>query len=203
MWDMSILQVVPGLRLAAPRDATRLRELLREAVAVDDAPTVVRFPKGPPNADIPTIDRAGGCDVLVRRGDKDVLIVGVGSMAGLAVDVAGRLEDQGIGVTVVDPRWVKPVDPVLVGLARGHRLVVCLEDNGIVGGVGSVLLQTLNDAGVSTPVRLHGIPQRFLHHAKRAALLDELGLDAQDIARGIVEDVTSLDVDLPALRVIE
>ena len=203
MWDMSILQVVPGLRLAAPRDATRLRELLREAVVVDDAPTVIRFPKGALTDDIPAIDTAGGCDVLLRRGEKDVLIVGVGSMASVAVEVAGRLEDQGIGVTVVDPRWVKPVDPVLIGLARGHRLAVCLEDNGIVGGVGSVFLQTLNDAGVSTPVRLHGIPQKFLHHAKRAALLNELGLDAQDIARGIVEDVTSLDDGETLLPIID
>jgi 1-deoxy-D-xylulose-5-phosphate synthase len=193
MWDMSILQVVPGLRLAAPRDATRLRELLNEAVSVDDAPTVVRFPKGPPNADLPTQFKAGDCDVLVRRGAKDVLIVGVGSMATVSVDVAARLEAQGIGVTVADPRWVKPLDAALVDLAREHRLVVCVEDNGIVGGVGSVLLQTLNEARVETPVRLHGIPQRFLDHAKRAKILDEIGLNAQDIARGIVEDVTALD----------
>jgi 1-deoxy-D-xylulose-5-phosphate synthase len=196
MWDMSMLQMVPGLRLAAPRDATRLRELLDEAVQVDDAPTVVRFPKGPPPDDLETVDRAGGCDVLLRSGTKDVLIVGVGAMATTARDVGRRLVDQGIGATVVDPRWVKPVDPALVGLARGHRLVVCLEDNGIVGGCGSVLLQTLNAAGVTTPVRLHGIPQEFLAHAKRAAILERIGLTAQTLARGIVEDVTGLDAGL-------
>jgi 1-deoxy-D-xylulose-5-phosphate synthase len=193
MWDMSILQVVPGLRLAAPRDASRLRELLREAVLVDDAPTVVRFPKGPPSADLEAVDRAGGCDVLVRSGTKDVLIVGVGSMASVSVEVAERLVAQGIGVTVVDPRWVKPVDPALVELAGDHRLVVSVEDNGVVGGCGSVLLQSLNDARVDTPVRLHGIPQRFLAHAKRGELLEEIGLTAQTIARSIVEDVTALD----------
>ncbi len=193
MWDMSVLQVVPGLRLAAPRDGTRLRELLREAVAVSDAPTVVRFPKGPPIADVEAVDRAGGCDVLVRSGAKDVLIVGVGSMASVSVDVAERLRAQGIGVTVVDPRWVKPVDPALVDLAREHRLVVSVEDNGLVGGCGSVLLQTLNAARVDTPVRLHGVPQRFLDHAKRAKILEECGLTAQALARGIVEDVTALD----------
>jgi 1-deoxy-D-xylulose-5-phosphate synthase len=193
MWDMSILQVVPGLRLAAPRDATRLRELLHEAVQVGDAPTVVRFPKGPPAADLEAVDRAGGCDVLVRNGTKDVLIVGVGSMAQTSVEVAERLVAQGIGVTVVDPRWVKPVDPALVDLARQHRLVVSVEDNGIVGGCGSVLLQTLNEHGVDTPVRLHGIPQQFLDHAKRAAILDRIGLTAQTIARRIVEDVIALD----------
>ncbi len=193
MWDMSILQVVPGLRLAAPRDATRLRELLHEAVQVDDAPTVLRFPKGPPPEDIPAIDTLGGCDVLVRTGERDVLIVAVGAMATTCVEVAQRLEAQGIGVTVVDPRWVKPVDPALVTAAREHRLVVSVEDNGLTGGTGSVLLQTLNAAGVTTPVRLHGIPQHFLDHAKRAKILTDIGLDAQSLARSIVEDVTALD----------
>ncbi|PVG83825.1 1-deoxy-D-xylulose-5-phosphate synthase [Nocardioides gansuensis] len=192
MWDMSMLQVVPGLRLAAPRDVTRLRELLDEAVEVSDAPTVVRFPKGSPPEDIQAIDTAGGTDVLVREGEKDVLIVGVGAMATTAVAVAQRLVDQGIGVTVVDPRWVKPVDPALVELARKHGLVVSVEDNGRVGGVGATLLQTLNDAGVTTPFRLHGIPQEFLDHAKRDVILTRIGLDAQTIARGIVEDVTAL-----------
>ncbi len=193
MWDLSILQVVPGLRLAAPRDAARLRELLREATDVDDAPTVVRFPKGPPNDDVEAVDRVGGCDVLVRSGAEDVLIVSVGAMAPTCVEVAERLRAQGVGVTVVDPRWVKPVDPALVDLARRHRLVVNVEDGGIVGGTGSVLLQTLNEARVTTPVRLHGIPQRFLEHAKRARILEEIGLTAQSLARGIVEDITALD----------
>jgi 1-deoxy-D-xylulose-5-phosphate synthase len=193
MWDMSILQVVPGLRLAAPRDSARLRELLREAVEVDDAPTVVRFPKGPPTSDIERVDHAGSMDVLVRDGAKDVLVVGIGSMASVSVEVAGRLAAQGIGVTVVDPRWVKPFDPAMLDLAREHRLVVCVEDNGITGGCGSALLQLLNTARVETPVRLHGIPQEFLDHAKRAKILEEIGLTAQKLARSIVEDVTALD----------
>jgi 1-deoxy-D-xylulose-5-phosphate synthase len=201
MWDMSILQVVPGLGLAAPRDAARLRELLREAVQVSDAPTVVRFPKGPPTADIEAVGRAGGCDVLVRDGAKDVLIVGVGSMAATSVEVAERLAAQGIGVTVVDPRWVKPVDPAILDLARQHRLVVSVEDNGIVGGCGSVLLQTLNAARIDTPVRLHGIPQEFLDHAKRGVILDRIGLTAQALARSIVEDVTALDAGEALLHV--
>jgi 1-deoxy-D-xylulose-5-phosphate synthase len=199
MWDMSVLQVVPGLRLAAPRDATRLRELLREAVTVDDAPTVVRFPKGPPAADLEAVDRAGGCDVLVRNGARDVLVVGIGSMAATAVEMADRLVAQGIGVTVVDPRWVKPVDPALVELTRQHRLVVSVEDNGVVGGCGSVLLQTLNEHRVTTPVRLHGIPQEFLQHAKRGVLLERTGLTAQTLARRVVEDVTALDEGEPLL----
>ncbi len=198
MWDMSVLQVVPGLRLAAPRDATRLREQLGEALDVSDAPTVVRFPKGPPPEDVEAIDRVGGVDVLVRDGTRDVLIVGVGAMATTAVEVGQRLVDQGIGVTVVDPRWVKPVDPALVDLAREHRLVVHLEDNGVAGGCGATLLQTLNEAGVATPVRLHGIPQEFLGHAKRAVILERIGLDAQTVARGIVEEVSTGASDVTA-----
>jgi 1-deoxy-D-xylulose-5-phosphate synthase len=192
MWDMSVLQVVPGLRLAAPRDPARLRELLNEAVQVDDAPTVVRFSKGPPPEDIPTLGTAGGADVLARSGTKDVLVVAVGAMAAVAVDVAERLVAQGIGVTVVDPRWVKPVDPAIVELSREHRLVVSVEDNGRTGGCGAVLLQTLNDEGVTTPFRLHGIPQEFLGHAKRGAILERIGLTSQTIARGIVEDLVLL-----------
>ncbi|GAA3651504.1 1-deoxy-D-xylulose-5-phosphate synthase [Nocardioides ginsengisoli] len=191
MWDMSLLQVVPGLRLAAPRDATRMRELLDEAVEVADAPTVVRFPKGPPPADIAAVGKAGGCDVLVREGERDVLVVSVGAMAPTAVDVAQRLIAQGIGVTVVDPRWVKPVDPALIDLARTHRRVVAIEDNGIVGGVGAVLLQTLADAGVRTPVRLHGIPQEFLDHAKRDAIMERIGLSASAIALETLHDISA------------
>ena len=196
MWDMSILQVVPGLRLCAPRDGARVGELLRECVAVDDAPTVLRIPKGPPQADLEAVDRAGSMDVLVRDGARDVLIVGIGSMASVSVEVAARLADQGIGVTVVDPRWVKPWDPAVVDLARDHRLVVCVEDNGRVGGCGATLLQLLNDEQVDTPFRQHGIPQEFLDHAKRDAILERIGLTAQALARGIVEDVTALDRSL-------
>ncbi len=200
MWDMSILQVVPTLRLCAPRDGARVAELLRECVTVTDAPTVLRIPKGPPGADIEAVDKAGGMDVLVRDGARDVLILGIGSMAGVAVDVAARLADQGIGVTVIDPRWVKPWDPAVVPLARDHRLVVCVEDNGRVGGCGSTLLQLLNDERVATPFRQHGIPQEFLDHAKRDTILERIGLTAQSLARGIVEEVTSLDRSHGSLR---
>ncbi|WP_030485366.1 1-deoxy-D-xylulose-5-phosphate synthase [Nocardioides aequoreus] len=194
MWDMSILQVVPGLRLCAPRDGARVVELLRECVDVDDAPTVLRLPKGsPPVADLEAVDRVGTIDVLVRDGARDVLIVAVGSMAAVGVDVAARLADQGIGVTVVDPRWVKPWDPAVVGLARDHRLVVCVEDNGMVGGVGASLLQLLNTERVATPFLHRGIPQEFYDHAERDAILERIGLTAQSLARGIVEEVTALD----------
>ncbi len=193
MWDMSIFQVVPGLRIAAPRDGRRVRELLREAVAVESAPTIVRLPKGAPNPDIEAIGTVGGGDLLVRRGAKDVLLVAAGSMVATCMEVAERLSDQGIGVTLVDPRWVKPIEPALVPLAAEHRLVVSVEDNGRVGGFGATLLQTLNDEGVRTPFRLHGIPQEFLAHAKRERILERIGLTPQALALSVVEDVTALD----------
>ncbi|MDX6263550.1 MAG: 1-deoxy-D-xylulose-5-phosphate synthase [Kribbellaceae bacterium] len=186
MWDMSILQIVPGLRLAAPRDGSRLRELLNEAIEVDDAPTVLRYAKGEVFPDIEAIDRIGGCDVLVRTGT-DVLIIGIGSMAATAVDVSSRLQQQGFGVTVVDPRWVKPVDPKLVELAGKHKFVVIIEDNGRVGGCGAAISQAMRDAGVTTPVRDFGIPQRFLEHAKRDKILQEIGLTGQGLARDVIE----------------
>jgi 1-deoxy-D-xylulose-5-phosphate synthase len=190
MWDLSILGVVPGIRVAAPRDADALREQFAEAVAVSDGPTAVRFPKGKVPPPVPAVERVGGADLLRRPAageDHDVLLVGVGAFAGLALDAAGRLADQGIGVTVVDPRWVLPVPSVLVDLARQHRLVVTVEDSGRHGGFGSACAAALRDAGVDVPLRDIGIPQRFLDHASRADVLAELGLTAQDVARRVTE----------------
>jgi 1-deoxy-D-xylulose-5-phosphate synthase len=198
MWDMSILQVVPGLRLAAPRDGARMRELLREAVDVADAPTVLRVPKGAVPADIDTLDSVGGVDVLARTGAPDVLIVAVGAMAGSCVDVAHRLDAQGIGVTVVDPRWVKPVNPALVELASEHRLVVSVEDNGRIGGCGSALAQALRDASVDVPVQVFGIPAAFLEHANRSAILEQIGLTPQSLAREITARVAAMRSTDPA-----
>ncbi|WTW97900.1 1-deoxy-D-xylulose-5-phosphate synthase [Streptomycetaceae bacterium NBC_01309] len=202
MWDMSILQVVPGLRLAAPRDAAQVRAQLREALEVDDAPTVVRFAKGIVGPEVESVGRIGGMDVLLRTGPErngdgetgDVLIVTIGAMAEVGVQVADRLADQGIVSTVVDPRWVKPVDAELPGLAARHRLVVTIENNGRAGGVGSAIAQSLRDAGVDVPLRDFGIPQEFLDHAKPGVILARIGLNAQDISRKVVEEVARLGV---------
>jgi 1-deoxy-D-xylulose-5-phosphate synthase len=186
MWDMSLLQLVPGLRMAAPRDGARVVELLNEAIGVDDAPTVLRYAKGEVFPDLEAIDRIGGTDILVRTG-QDVLLIGIGAMAATAVDVAERLGAQGFGVTVVDPRWVKPVAAELIELAKEHKFVVTIEDNGRVGGCGSAIAQAFRDAGVATPVRDFGIPQVFLEHAKRPAVLQEIGLTGQGLARDVIE----------------
>jgi 1-deoxy-D-xylulose-5-phosphate synthase len=201
MWDLSMLQIVPGLRMAAPRDETTLREELREAIAVSDAPTVVRFPKGALGPEVPATRRLHGLDVLAESGTGDVLIVSVGSFATIALEVAERLKAQGIGVIVVDPRWVKPLPGGLVDLASEARLVVILEDGVRQGGVGSAVSQLLRDHDVDVPVRNLGVPVAFLEHAKRAQVLIDIGLTAQEISRTIVETwAKSADLasDMPA-----
>ncbi|MCP3818284.1 1-deoxy-D-xylulose-5-phosphate synthase [Streptomyces sp. A3M-1-3] len=183
MWDMSVLQVVPGLRIAAPRDADQLRAQLREAVDVDDAPTVLRFPKEAVGAPVPAVGRVGGMDVLQRaQAADDVLLVSVGVLAPVCLKAAELLEARGVGCTVVDPRWVKPVDEALAPLAERHRLVAVVEDNSRDGGVGSAVGQALRDAGVDQPLRTFGIPGQFLAHAKRGEVLADIGLTPVEIA---------------------
>ncbi|GAA3418292.1 hypothetical protein GCM10018952_53440 [Streptosporangium vulgare] len=155
---------------------------------IDDGPTVVRYPKGAVATEIEAVGRLGEMDVL-RAGDPDVLLVAVGPMAELCLEAAGLLDAQGISATVVDPRWVKPLDEALVPAARAHKLVVVVEDNGRVGAVGDAVARMLRDADVDVPVRTYGIPQRFLDHAKRPKILGEIGLTSQDIARQITEAI--------------
>ena len=195
MWDLSILNVVPGMRVAAPRDASRLREELTEALAFDDGPTALRFPKGEVGEDIPAVERRDGVDVLARPAGglhADVLLVAVGPFASTALATAERLGKQGIGVTVVDPRWVLPVPEYVVGLARQHRLVVTLEDSGVHGGAGSAVTKAMQDADVDVPSRDIGVPQQFLDHGSRGQVLEQLGLTDQHIARKITGWVAAM-----------
>ena len=197
MWDLSILSIVPGMRVAAPRDAARLRELLREAVDYDEGPTAVRFPKANvTDSDLVAVDRIGGVDVLRRDDDADVLLVSVGALAPMVLDVAERLHAQGIGVTVVDPRWVLPVDDAIPALAAAHGLVAVVEDNGAVGAIGDAVARELRQRGIRVPVRSFALPQRFLEVGKRPDVLAAAGLSAQDVARDIVEAVARLDPTL-------
>ncbi|MEZ0341378.1 1-deoxy-D-xylulose-5-phosphate synthase [Mycobacterium sp. pV006] len=195
MWDLSILNVVPGMRVAAPRDGARLREELAEALDVNDGPTALRFPKGDIGEDIPALERRDGVDVLAvpdRDSAEDVLIVAVGPFAAMALAVAERLRTHGIGVTVVDPRWVLPISDVVVSLAKRHKLVVTLEDNGVQGGVGSAVSGALRRAEVDVPCRDAALPQRFFDHASRGEVLSEVGLTERNIARQITGWVSAL-----------
>ncbi|MFF1284898.1 1-deoxy-D-xylulose-5-phosphate synthase [Streptomyces sp. NPDC058299] len=195
MWDMSVLQVVPGLRIAAPRDTDQLRAQLREAVAVDDAPTLVRFPKATAGPPVPALGRIGGMDVLHRAAHADVLLVAVGVMAPVCLQAAELLEARGLGCMVVDPRWVKPVDPALPGLAAGHRMVAVVEDNSRAGGVGSAVALALGDADVDVPVRRFGVPEQFLAHARRDEVLADIGLTPVEIAGRISAGLAAKDAD--------
>jgi 1-deoxy-D-xylulose-5-phosphate synthase len=187
IWDMSVFGVVPGLRIAAPRDAATLREELREAIAVDDGPTMLRFPTGAVPADVPAVRRVGQVDVLRADERSDVLVVAVGSFGTLGLEVADRLAEQGYGVTVADPRWVRPVPIELTGLSGRHRLVVTVEDGVLAGGVGDAVAAALRHAGVEVPLRTFGVPTGFHPHGSRAEILTALGLTAQDIARDVIE----------------
>jgi 1-deoxy-D-xylulose-5-phosphate synthase len=198
MWDMSMLGIVPGMRVAAPRDAARLREELGEALDVDDGPTAIRFPKGDVGEDIPALERrlgVSGIDVLAVPAaglNHDVLLVGVGAFAPMALEVAKRLHNQGIGVTVIDPRWVLPVSDGVLELAAQHKLLVTLEDNGVNGGVGSAVSAALRRAEIDVPCRDVGLPQEFYEHASRGEVLADLGLTDQDVARRITGWVAAL-----------
>ncbi|TJZ56941.1 1-deoxy-D-xylulose-5-phosphate synthase [Streptomyces piniterrae] len=182
MWDLSVLGVVPGLRIAVPRDAEQLRAQLRESLDVDDAPTVLRFPKESVGEPIPAVERIGGTDVLHRTPQPDVLLIAVGVMAPVCLQVAELLAARGVGTTVVDPRWVKPVDEAVVELAAQHTLVAVVEDNSRNGGIGSAVGQAMRDAEVDVPLRTFGIPEQFLPHARRGELLADLGLTPAEIA---------------------
>jgi 1-deoxy-D-xylulose-5-phosphate synthase len=195
MWDLSMLGIVPGMRVAAPRDGTRLREELGEALDIDDGPTAIRFPKGDVGEDIPALQRRSGVDVLAVPADgltADVLLVAVGAFASTGLAVAERLRNQGIGVTVIDPRWVLPVSDVVAELALTHKLVVTMEDNGVNGGVGSAVSAALRRAEIDVPCRDVGLPQQFFDHASRSEVLADAGLTEQDVARQITGWVAAL-----------
>ncbi|MEO7243332.1 MAG: 1-deoxy-D-xylulose-5-phosphate synthase [Variovorax sp.] len=190
IWDLAILQVVPGIRIAAPRDAPRLEEELAEAIAVDDGPTVLRFPKGNVGMEFAALRRTDdGVDVLRESSEKDVLIVTVGPMASVGLEVAERLAAQGIGATVVDPRWVVPVPQSVIDLSAEHRIVVCIEDGIRVGGIGTRIRQDLREAGVDTAITAVGLPDEFLAHGARADILECTGLTPQHITRNLLRMV--------------
>ncbi len=190
MWDLSMLGLIPGVRVAAPRDEETLRRALREAVAVTDGPTVLRFPKGRLAEPLLAVADSDGVDLLHADSEPQVLLVGVGSMAGVAREAAVKLSAEGVSVAVAAPLWVTPLPSGLLDLAGEIGLVVTMEDNGLVGGIGSSLATALADAGTRVRMERLGIPQEFLDHAGRPAILERLGLTAQgcaDAARRLLD----------------
>jgi 1-deoxy-D-xylulose-5-phosphate synthase len=198
IWDMALTGIVPTLHLAAPRDSARLKEVLREAVAINDAPTVIRFPKGAVSADIPAFERRDGIDVLYRGESADVLLISVGAMATMSVEAASQAYREGVGVTVIDPRWVKPLPKSLITMADRYKSVVVVEDGIAHGGIASALSEMFRSAGLDTPIHSIGVPLTFIEHSKRSEILSDLGMTAQNISREIVEwSSSTLKAEMP------
>ena len=186
IWDLALTGIVPTLHVAAPRDAARVRETLREAINIADAPTLLRFPKGAVNEDIPAFERRDGIDVLYRGESADILLVSIGAFAAMAVEAAGQAYREGVGVTVIDPRWVKPLPKSLITMAQRYKSVVVLEDGIKHGGIASTVSELFRDAGLNVPVHSIGVPLAFIEHSKRAEVLADLGITVQNITRSLV-----------------
>ncbi|OLT38939.1 1-deoxy-D-xylulose-5-phosphate synthase [Serinicoccus sp. CNJ-927] len=192
MWDLTLVGIVPGIRVAAPRDGQQVALALRESVDIDDGPSVVRFPKGSVGAPIEAVRQVGTLDVLRdvdalggEQGELELLLVGVGSMAATALEVADKLGAEGRRVMVVDPRWALPVSPDLVDLARGAGRVAVIEDNIVGGGIAGAVSQAFVEAGVDVPVHGYGIPREFLDHGSRDQVLDRIGLTPDAVATSL------------------
>jgi len=186
IWDLALSGIVPGLAVAAPRDGARLRELLREAVAINDGPSLLRFPKGAVVSDIPAFERRDGIDVLYRGESADILFVSVGALAQIAVEAAAQAYREGVGVTVIDPRWVKPLNQALITMARRYKSVVVLEDGIEHGGIASTISELFREHELEIPVHSIGVPLEFFEHAKRAEIFNEIGITVQSITRSLV-----------------
>lgn len=192
IWDLALTGIIPTMHVAAPRDGARLREVLAESIQITEAPSMVRYPKGEVIADIPAFERRDGIDVLYRGESADVLLVSVGAMAAMAVEAASQAYREDVGVTVIDPRWIKPLPQSLVTMATRYKSVVVLEDGIRHGGIASTISEMFRDAGLQVPIHSIGVPLTFLEHAKRGQILTELGITAQQISLSIVEWSASL-----------
>ena len=197
IWDLALTGIVPTLHVAAPRDGARLAETLREAIEISDAPSLVRYPKGAVCADIPAFERRDGIDVLYRGESADILLVSVGSMATMAVEAASQAYREGVGVTVIDPRWVKPLPRSLVTMARRYKSIVVVEDGIKHGGIASTISELFREEGLSVPIHSIGVPLEFIEHSKRDEILSDLGMTAQTISRALVSWSSALkDLEL-------
>ena len=208
IWDLALTGLVPGMHVSAPRDGARLKEILNEAVAISNAPSMVRFPKGPVTADIPAFERRDGIDVLYRGESADVLLVSIGAMATISVEAASQAYREGVGVTVIDPRWVKPLPRALATMAQRYKSVVVIEDGIRHGGIASSISELFIEEGIDLPVHSIGVPLEFIEHSKRQEILNDLGITVQNIARSLVgwsssskfEEATQLPQDENADR---
>jgi len=192
IWDLALTGIVPTLHVAAPRDGAILRETLNEALNISDAPSLIRFPKGPVGPDIPAFERRDGIDVLYRGESADVLLVSVGAMAKICVEAASQAYREGVGVTVIDPRWVKPLPKSLLTMAQRYKSVVVVEDGIRHGGIASTISEMFRDAELDVPIHSIGVPLEFIEHSKRGEIMTDLGITTQNITHQLVSWSSSL-----------
>lgn len=203
-WDLSLLSTVPGMRIAAPRDARRLQQALTEALECSTGPTALRFPTGevPPRIE-PTRRYDDGAELLyvsssVNQAAEivgDVLICVIGPFAHQAIAAARRAHKAGINVSVIDPRWVHPMPLSVVAMAQRHQAVLTVEDGVRSSGIGSHLAQLLLEpdaitgpsAGRGIPVRCLGLPDEFIAQGTRADILAQVGITAAGIETAVLE----------------
>lgn len=186
IWDLALTGIVPTLHVAAPRDGERVRETLRESIDISNAPSLIRFPKGAVGPDIPAFERRDGIDVLYRGESADILLISIGAMAHLCVEAAAQAYREGVGVTVIDPRWVKPLPASLVTMARRYKSVVVVEDGIRHGGIASTISEMFRDANLGVPIHSIGVPLTFIEHSKRSEILNDLGITAKNISNQLV-----------------
>ena len=185
-FDLAYLRMIPGMVVAAPKDADELADLLETALH-HDGPFALRYPRDQvpePRSREPRILPIGRWELL-HEGDGAVALLAVGSMVGVALDAAGRLAGQGIDATVVNARFVKPIDEeMLAGLASRVDLIVTLEEGVRAGGFGSAVQEAMLDRQPEARARLvvRAIGDRFVEHGSREQLLADVGLTAEATA---------------------
>ena len=185
IWDLALTGIVPHMHVGAPRDGERLKEILRACIAIENAPSMVRFPKGAVPSDIPALERVSGVDILYRGSTKQVLVISVGSMASMALDVAQLAHEQSVEITVVDPLWVKPISPAVIAMCGEYSTVVVMEDGIKHAGIASTISEALRETGSQRIVHSIGIPLEFIEHSKRNEILEDLEITPTDIVRQI------------------
>ena len=185
IWDLALTGIVPNMHVGAPRDGARLKEILRACVEISNAPSMLRFPKGAVPADIPALERIDGIDILHRGATPQVLIISIGSMAGMAIEVAQLAKSKSIEVTVVDPLWVKPIPNSLLKMCADYSTVVVMEDGIKHAGIASTISEALRDAGIDCSLHSIGVPLEFIEHSKRAEILNDIEITPDAIVRQI------------------
>jgi 1-deoxy-D-xylulose-5-phosphate synthase len=185
IWDLALTGIVPNMHVGAPRDGARLKEILRSCIAISDAPSMVRFPKGAVPADISALERVDGIDILHKGATQQVLIISVGSMAGMAIEVAQLAQTQSIEITVVDPLWVKPIPNALLNMCANYSTVIVMEDGIKHAGIASTISEALRESGSNCSLHSIGIPLEFIEHSKRAEILEDIAITPAAIVQQI------------------